>query len=65
MEQVINATYNPTTGALSGGATIPIGAAENGYRIGVEGDSHRVLCSLTKINSTAWLWRKKLVGEIQ
>ena len=24
-------------GALSGGATIPIGAAENGYRIGVEG----------------------------
>jgi hypothetical protein len=33
----INATYNPTTGAISGGATIPIGAAEKGYKIGVEG----------------------------
>ena len=33
----INATYNPTTGAVSGGATIPIGAAEKGYKIGVEG----------------------------
>jgi hypothetical protein len=33
----INATYNPTTGAISGGATIPIGAAEKGYKVGVEG----------------------------
>ena len=31
------ATYNPTTGAVSGGATIPIGKAEEGYKIGVEG----------------------------
>lgn len=31
------ATYNPTTGAVSGGATIPIGAAEKGYKIGIEG----------------------------
>lgn len=33
----VGAKYNPTTGAISGDATIPIGAAENGYRIGVEG----------------------------
>jgi len=33
----IGATYNPTTGAISGGATIPIGAAEKGYKIGIEG----------------------------
>ena len=33
----VNATYNPTTGAVSGGATVPIGAAERGYRFGVEG----------------------------
>lgn len=33
----VNARYNPTTGALSGGATVPIGAAEQGYRFGIEG----------------------------
>lgn len=33
----VNATYNPTTGSLQGGATIPIGAAEKGFRLGVEG----------------------------
>ena len=33
----VNATYNPTTGAVGAEATIPIGKAENGYRIGVEG----------------------------
>ena len=33
----VHAIYNPTTGAVSGGATIPIGAAEKGYKIGVEG----------------------------
>ena len=32
-----DATYNPTTGSIRGNATIPIGAAEKGYKIGVEG----------------------------
>ena len=30
-------TYNPTTGAIGGNVTVPIGAAEKGYKIGVEG----------------------------
>jgi len=29
--------YEPNTGAIKGNATIPIGAAEKGYRLGVEG----------------------------
>jgi hypothetical protein len=33
----IGATYNPTTGGIKGNATIPIGPAEKGYKIGVEG----------------------------
>ena len=33
----IGATYNPTTGGIKGNATIPIGPAERGYKIGVEG----------------------------
>lgn len=33
----INAKYNPTTGEISASADVPIGPAENGYRVGVEG----------------------------
>ena len=33
----LDATFNPTTGFVKGSAQIPIGAAEKGHRIGIEG----------------------------